>query len=66
MFSVFPLYVQPVMVYSKFVRDLSCWDFSSKILHETERPTDVGKIHHSDKNYTLHTSPKEKNAYRGT
>jgi hypothetical protein len=41
-------------------------DFSSKILNETERPKGVGEINQSDKNYTLHTSPEEKNAYRGT
>jgi len=37
-----------------------------KILNETERPTGVGKIYQSHKNYTLHTSPEERNTYRGT
>lgn len=40
-------------------------DFSNKILNETERPTDVGEIRQSDKNYALHTFPEEKNACTG-
>jgi hypothetical protein len=45
---------------------MSCLDFSSKILNETERPTDVGDIRQSYENSTLQTSPEEKNAYRGS
>jgi len=51
------------MVYNRFVWDLSCLDFSSKILTDTERPKVVGEICQSDKNYTLYTSLEEKNAY---